>query len=82
MEKAIDRYFLAAQNPTMTKLARALGLGSRQALHNYKDYDEGFSYLVQRAHLRMEAYYEEKLRDPNVCVAKVIRALKTLGWRG
>ncbi len=82
MELAIDRYFLAAENPTMSKLARALGFSNRQGLHKYGGYSPEFSYLVKRAHLRMEEYYEKKLRDKDACVPDVIRALKRLGWRG
>ncbi len=82
MELAIDRYFLTAKNPTMTKLARALGFRNRQGLHAYAGYDEEFSYLVKRVHLRREEYYERKLQDKNARVAEVIRALKRLGWRG
>jgi hypothetical protein len=82
MELAIDRYFLIAKKPTMTKLARALGFRNRQGLHAYAGYGEEFSYIVKRAHLRMEAYYEEKLRDKDARVSEVIRALKRLGWQG
>jgi len=82
MELAIDRYFRTAENPTMTQLAIVLGFASRQGLHNYKGYNNEFSYIVQRAHLRMENYYEEKLRDEDARVSDVIRALKRLGWRG
>jgi hypothetical protein len=82
MEPIIDRYLLKARRPTMTGLARALGLASRQALLNYKRYGEEFRHTVLVARLRMECHYEQLLLDPGYSTAAAIRALKRLGWRG
>ncbi len=66
----------------MSRLAVALGFAGRQGLHNYKSYANEFSYVVRRAHLRTEAYYEQKPLSKDASITHVIRALKRLGWRG
>lgn len=48
--------------PTITGLALALGLASRQALLNYEEYAE-FHDTVTRAKARVEQYAEERLFD-------------------
>ncbi len=80
MQLAIDRYFLAAERPTMSGLALELGFTSREALRNYEGYSQEFADTVKRARLRMEVYYEEKLLDKDFNVSGAIFALKNLGW--
>ncbi len=49
--------------PTITGLALAIGLNSRQALLNYQNRDESFNDTVRRAKARVEAYTEGRLFD-------------------
>lgn len=63
---------------TWTGLALALGLGSRDAINEYRNYP-GFSDAVNRAKLLVENSYEENLHFSNA--AGSIFALKNFGWR-
>ena len=83
METKIEAYFIAcdsAKRPyTITGLARALGLNSRQALLNYEG-KPAFLDTVKKAKLRCQEYSEECLYT-NRQVAGVIFNLKNnYGW--
>ena len=81
MQEVIDAYFASTAKSTITGLALALGLTSRQALLNYEGYSPEFLATVKTAKLRVEHEYEKLLCDPTAKPAAVIFALKNLGWR-
>ena len=62
----LDKYgkpvYVGQKPPTMTGLALALGLNSRQALLNYQGREE-FNDTVTRAKARVEEYAESRLFD-------------------
>ena len=66
------------QPPTLTGLALFLGFNS---LHELNAYEQNGKYaaLVKRAHLRIEAVYEQKLHTPSATGAMF--ALKNVGWK-
>lgn len=67
--------------PTVTGLALALGLKSRQALLNYQNREE-FNDAVTRAKLRIEEYAERRLFDRDgVNGAKFSLMNNFRGWR-
>ena len=67
--------------PTVTGLALALGLKSRQALLNYQNREE-FNDAVTRAKLRIEEYAERRLFDRDgVNGAKFSLMNNFKGWR-
>lgn len=80
MQKAIDAYFAGTPpgERTITGLALAVGLTSRQALLNYEGRPE-FVDAIKRAKLRVENDYERSLRDKGR--AGDIFGLKNFGWR-
>ena len=78
LELAVDSYFSAEGKKTMTGLALALGFDSRQSLYDYQK-NEKFSYIINKALLRVECQYEENLSGNNV--AGSIFVLKNMGWK-
>jgi hypothetical protein len=78
LEIAVDAYFEAEGKKTMTGLALALGFDSRQSLYDYQK-NETFSYIINKALLRVECQYEENLSGNNV--AGSIFVLKNMGWK-
>lgn len=74
----VDKYFADTGKKTMTGLALALGFDSRQSLYDYQKKDE-YSYIINKALLRIENQYEEKLTGNNV--AGSIFVLKNMGWK-
>ena len=81
LEDRTDTYFAmcAAENrpPTVTGLALALGLSSRESLDEYGRRSE-FSDSVKRAKSLVAAAYEERLWGNTP--AGAIFALKNMGW--
>ena len=80
MQSIIDDYFTeAADKPTVTGLALALGLNSRQSILNYEVKPE-FVDTVKRAKQRVQQALEKHLYSQSV--AGVIFNLKNnFGWR-
>lgn len=78
MQVDVDIYFSADGRKTMTGLALALGFDSRQSLYDYQKREE-FSYVINKALLRIECQYEENLSGNNV--AGSIFVLKNMGWK-
>lgn len=78
MQADVDIYFSQEGKKTMTGLALALGFDSRQSLYDYQKRDE-FSYIINKALLRIENQYEENLHGQNV--AGSIFVLKNMGWK-
>jgi len=79
--KKIDEYFenlkSEKKNPSITGLALYLGFESRQSFYDYEKHEE-FSYVIKKARLQIENFYEEKLLSRNTVGA--IFALKNMGW--
>jgi hypothetical protein len=65
------------EKPTITGLALFLGFESRQSVYDYAKKKE-FSYIIKRAQLIIQNWYEIHLTDRNV--TGVIFALKNMGW--
>lgn len=78
MQADVDIYFSQDGKKTMTGLALALGFDSRQSLYDYQKKEE-FSYIINKALLRIENQYEENLQGNNV--AGSIFVLKNMGWK-
>lgn len=78
MQADIDIYFSTVSKATITGLCLALGFESRQSFYDYEE-KEDFSYIVKRARLRIENYYELNLTENNVTGS--IFALKNMGWK-
>lgn len=80
-EDRAEAYFLSCESaekrPTVNGLVLALGLTSRQSLHNYEARPE-FMDAVKRARTVIEAAWEECLAGPNA--AGTIFWLKNQGW--
>jgi len=74
----IDEYFQQDGKKTISGLAYYLGFEDRQSFYDYGKRD-GFSYIIKRARLWMESYYEELTQGNNV--AGPIFVLKNMGWR-
>jgi len=64
--------------PTITGLALFLGFCSRQSFYDYESND-GFSYAIKRARMRIENAYEKCLYNDKPIGA--IFALKNMSWR-
>lgn len=62
---------------TITGLCVFLGFDSRQSFYDYEKHPE-FSYIIKKARLRVENYYEKCLQYGNVTGA--IFPLKNMGW--
>ncbi len=92
MSERIDLYFSGGANTrqiitpigpidvpayTITGLAYFLGFGGRQSFYDYAKKPE-FSYILKKAALRVEQYYEECLQFGQQ--AGAIFALKNMGW--
>ena len=64
LEIKIDEYFVSCENNkkpcTVAGLAHFLGFVSKQSLYDYEK-KEGFSYLITRAKLAIEAFAEGQL---------------------
>ena len=82
LQVAVDNYFneleITKKNPTVTGLAYYLGFASRKSLHRQNDHGEDHADVVDRARLRVEMMYEEKLLSRE-CVGAIF-ALKNFGW--
>ena len=80
-DKGYIIYRVPPKPPTVTGLALALGLASRQALLNYQNREE-FNDTVTRAKLRIEEYAEQRLFDRDgVNGAKFSLINNFKGWR-
>lgn len=64
--------------PTITGLTLFLGFCDRRSFYDYEQ-NEGFSYTVKKARLRIEAEYEKALHYQSPTGA--IFALKNFGWK-
>lgn len=62
---------------TITGIAHFLGFESRQSFYAYEQKPE-FCYIIKRARLFIERFYEEQLQVGNTVGA--IFALKNMGW--
>jgi hypothetical protein len=62
---------------TITGLCVYLGFESRQSFYAYEEKEE-YSYIIKKARLRVENYYEQCLQFGNVTGA--IFPLKNMGW--
>lgn len=78
MESSVDEYFAKDEKKTLTGLALHLGFCSRQSVYDYLK-DERFSYIINKALLRVENQYEQNLQGNNV--AGSIFVLKNMGWK-
>ena len=81
LQAQVDEYFewvgTVNERPTITGLALYLGFESRQSIYDYEK-KKGFAYILKRARLAIENYYEGKLMGQQVTGA--IFALKNMGW--
>lgn len=68
---------LKEYRPTITGLCYHLGFESRQSFYDYEK-EEGFSYTIKRARMRIENMYEQMLGT--VSTTGAIFALKNFGW--
>jgi hypothetical protein len=81
LDGKVQGYFdRAGKRPTLSGLAHYLGFESRQSMYDYEKRTEEFSYIIKKARLRVEEYYEELLVDDTVRPAGPIFALKQFGW--
>lgn len=46
--------------PTTQRLAESLGFSDRSGLHHYKTLGSGFSHVIDRARLKIEAFHSER----------------------
>ena len=80
-EERVDAFFAECEErdrpPTVTGMALAVGLSSRESLDEYGRRAE-FSDAVKRAKTRVEAAYEGRLWGQ--APAGAIFALKNMGW--
>lgn len=63
VDRAVEEYFADQDAPTITGLVLALGFMSRQSLVDYDGYGKEYSYITTRARLRVQASYENGLRN-------------------
>jgi len=78
LQKKITAYFANEEGKyTITGLCLSLGFESRQSFYDYEKKKE-YSYLVKRARMVIESYYEERLQCTTP--AGSIFALKNMGW--
>ena len=70
---------LKIKTPTISGMAYFLGFESRQSMYDYKNKDNGFSYIIKRAMLYMEKHYEQIIQGKAPTGA--IFALKNMEWR-
>lgn len=79
LQKVIDAYFeLCEDTLTITGLALACGFCSRQSMYDYEK-KEKFAYIIKKARLRIENFYELKLLDKKHTGGACF-ALKNMGW--
>jgi hypothetical protein len=78
LKDAIDKYLQQEGPKTITGLALALGFESRQSLYDYEQ-KESFSYIIRRAKLFVENYYEMQLIDGSSAQGAKF-ALQQMGW--
>ena len=71
---------IGAKPPTVTGLARALGLSSRQSLLNYQTRKE-FVDTVMRAKMRVEEYAEMRLFDRDGVNGAKFTLSVNFGWK-
>lgn len=78
-EKIIEYFESLGEDgkPKITDLALFLGFASRQSIYDYKDRPQ-FSYIIKRACMVIESYYEGRLSENSPTGA--IFALKNMGW--
>lgn len=79
LAEAVNKYLEDAEVKTVTGLALALGFASRQSLYDYAQKDE-FSYIIARAKLWIENYYELQLLTSNSATGPKF-ALQQMGWK-
>ena len=81
LDLAINEYLNECQSssaaPTISGLALRLGFESRQSIYDYKERDD-FSYIIKRAVLMIEDYWERKLSEGQSSGS--IFWLKNHGW--
>ena len=81
----LDKYgniiTIGTKPPTVTGLALALGLNSRQALLNYQARSDLFNDTVTRAKARVEQYAEERLFDRNGVNGAKFSLSCNFGWK-
>lgn len=66
---------------TVTGLALALGMRSRQTLLNYQHKDDDFSKIIENAKLRIENFAEEQLYDSGSFKGAQFNLRNNYGWR-
>ena len=78
LEDRVNQYFNECQTDgikaTITGLALALGFSSRSSFDDYSKRNDEFSYIVKRAKLVVENYYETSGQTIDIF------ALKNMGW--
>ena len=79
LAEAVEDYLANNEVKTVTGLALALGFSSRQSLYDYGKKEE-FSYIIARAKLWIENYYELQLLTSNSATGPKF-ALQQMGWR-
>lgn len=81
----LDKYgnviTIGTKPPTVTGLALALGLKSRQALLNYQARNDLFNDTVTRAKSRVEQYAEERLFDRDGVNGAKFSLSCNFGWK-
>lgn len=78
LAEAVEDYLANNEVKTVTGLALWLGFESRQSLYDYEKRDE-FSYIIRRAKLWVENYYEMQLLTSNSANGPKF-ALQQMGW--
>ena len=79
MIKGIEDYFNSNNSGiTITGLCIHLGFESRQSFYAYEQKPE-FSYIVKRARLFIENYYEKSAQNAKTPTFQIF-ALKNMGW--
>ena len=73
-------YLYWGKPATMTGLARAIGLKSRQAVINYEKRSKGFRKVVEDARMRVEEYCETRLFDKDGCGGAKFNLINNFGW--
>jgi len=78
LANAVEDYLANNEVKTITGLALWLGFSSRQSLYDYGKKEE-FSYIIARAKLWVENYYEMQLLTSNSATGAKF-ALQQMGW--
>ena len=82
LEKKINGYWGYIKrrkiNPSITGIAYFLGFECRASFYDYERKPE-FSYLIKRARLAVENFYEQSLIDARNAAGPIF-ALKNFGW--